>query len=97
MNPASASLRDWLESLNGCCDAASVRSAITNLSGEFGKVTRLDVLTLAAQEKRRAVCLLRLESNAQENRLMSSLGISRFGDDLLVVVDLPARPDRPAV
>jgi len=40
---------------------------------------------------------LRLESNAQEKRLMSSLGISRFGDDLLVIVDLPARPDRPAV
>ena len=81
----------------GCCDAATVRSAITDLCAEFGKVTRIDVLTLAAQEKRRAVCLLRLESDAQESRLMSSLGISRFGDDLLVIVDLPARPDRPAV
>ena len=97
MNPASASLRDWLESLNGCCDAASVRSSITDLCAEFGKVTRLDVLTLATQEKRRAVCLLRLESNAQEERLMSRLGISRFGDDLFVIVDLPAIPDRPAV
>ena len=97
MNPASASLRDWPESLTGCCDAASVRSAITNLCAEFGKVTRIDVLTLAAEEKRRAVCLLRLESDAQERRLMSSLGISRFGDDLLVIVDLPARADSPAV
>jgi hypothetical protein len=96
MNPASASPRQWLESLNRCCDAASVRSAITDLCAEFGKVTRLDVLTLAAQEKRRAVCLLRLESDAQEERLVSRLGISRFGDDLLVIVDLPAIPDRPA-
>ena len=96
MNPASASLRNWLDAFTGCRDAASVRSAITDLCAEFGKVTRIDVLTLAAEEKRRAVCLLRLESDAQEKQLMSSLGVSRFGDDVLVVVDLPARQDRPA-
>jgi len=97
VNQASTSLRDWLETLTGCRDVVSLRSAITDLCAEFGKVTRMDVLTLAVEEKRRAVCLLRLESDAQERRLMSSLGISRFGDDLLVIVDLPARPDRPAV
>lgn len=88
MNPATASLQGWLESLTGCCDAASVRSAITDLCTEFGKVTRIDVLTLAAGEKRQAVCLLRLESDAQEKQLMSRLGVSRFGDDVLVIVDL---------
>jgi hypothetical protein len=96
VNPASTSLRNWLESLTGCYDAASVRSGITDLCAEFGKVRSIDVLTLAVEERRRAVCLLRLESEAQERRLMSSLGISRFGDDLLVIVDLPARPDHPA-
>lgn len=97
MNPATESLQGWLNSLTGCCDAAGVRSAITDLCAEFGKVTRIDVLTLAADEKRRAVCLLRLESDAQERQLMSSLGISRFGDDVLMIVDLPARRDRPAL
>ena len=97
MNPASASPRGWLETLAGCCDAVSVRSAITALCTEFGKVTRIDVLTLAADEKRQAVCLLRLESDAQERQLMSSLGISRFGDDVLVIVDLAARRDRPGL
>ena len=96
MNPASASPQGWLESLTACRDAVSVRSAITDLCAEFGKVTRIDVLTLAAKEKRRALCLLRLESEAQERRLMSDLGVSRFGDDVLVIVDLPARPG-PAV
>ena len=96
MNTASASPRGWLESLTACRDAASVCSAITDLCAEFGKVTRIDVLTLAAEERRRAVCLLRLESDAQEKRLISSLGISRFGDDLLVIVDLPARPESPS-
>ena len=97
MNPATASLQGWLDSFAGCRDAASVRSAITDLCAEFGKVTRIDVLTLAADEKRQAVCLLRLESDAQERQLMSRLGVSRFGDDVLVIVDLPARRDRPAL
>ena len=97
MNPGSASRQGRLESLTGCCDAASVRSAITELCTEFGKVTRIDVLTLAAGEKRQAVCLLRLESDTQEKQLMSSLGVSRFGDDVLVIVDLPATRDRPAL
>jgi hypothetical protein len=97
VNPASASLQGRLESLAGCRDAASLRSAITDLCAQFGKVTRIDVLTLAVEEKRQAVCLLRLESDAQERQLMSSLGISRFGDDVLVIVDLPARPDHPAL
>jgi hypothetical protein len=41
-------------------------------------------------KKRRALCLLRLGSAAQEERLMTSVGAARFGDDLLVIVDLAA-------
>ena len=41
-------------------------------------------------EKRRALCFLRLESQAQESELMASLGVTRFGNDVLVIVDLPA-------
>ena len=44
---------------------------------------------MAEAEKRRALCFLRLESEAQERHLMSSLGVSRFGNDVLVIVDLP--------
>jgi hypothetical protein len=81
--------RDWLKSLASCGDAASLRSAVSGLCAEFGKVTRIDVLTMAEAEKRRALCFLRLESEAQERQLMTSLGVSRFGNDLLVIVDLP--------
>jgi len=45
---------------------------------------------VAEAEKRHAVCFLRLESEAQESRLMASLGLGRFGEDVLVVVDLSA-------
>lgn len=78
-----------LKSLTGCGDVASLRTALQELCTEFGKVTRLDVLTLAEAERRRALCLLRLESAAQEQQLMTTLRASRFGDDVLIVVDLP--------
>ena len=83
---------DRLKSLAGCGDAASLRTAVSELCAEFGKVLRIDVFTMAEAEKRRALCLLRLESPAQESELMIRLGGSRFGDDVLVMVDLPASP-----
>jgi len=88
-----------LSCLSGCGDAASLRSAVGELCAEFGRVTRIDILTMAAAEKRQALCFLQLESEAQERQLMASLGAARFGNDILVVVDLPldrARDDFPA-
>jgi hypothetical protein len=82
-------VRDRLQSLQACGDTASLRSALGELCAEFGKVTRIDILTMAEAQKRQALCFLRLESQAQEMRLMASLGVSRFGEDLLVVIDLP--------
>jgi hypothetical protein len=79
---------DWSESLAACGDAASLRTAVSALCAEFGKLTHIDILTMAEAEKRRALCFLRLESAAQERELMTTLGVPRFGDDLLVVVDL---------
>ena len=79
-----------LKTLAGCGDPASLRSALSELCTEFGKLTRLDVFTMAEAEKRRALCFLRLESEAQERQLMSALGAARLGEDLLVIVDLPS-------
>ncbi|MEO8716616.1 MAG: hypothetical protein ABI423_00170 [Burkholderiales bacterium] len=80
--------QERLLSLSGCGDAASLRSAVGELCAEFGKLTRLDVVTMTEAAHRRALCFLRLESAAQEGQFMTSLGAARFGDDLLVVVDL---------
>lgn len=80
--------QDRLKSLAGCGDAASLRSAFSELCAEFGKVMRIDILTMAEAEKRQALCFLRLESATEERQLMTTLGASRFGDDLLVIVDL---------
>jgi len=81
--------RERLESLGGCADVASLRSALSELCAQFGKVTKIDVFTMSEAQKRRALCFLRLESAAQERQLMADLGAARFGEDLLVIVDLP--------
>jgi hypothetical protein len=83
-----------LKSLAGCGDITSLKSAVQEICTEFGKVTRIDVLTMADAEKRRMLCFLRLESPAQERQLMNALGLPRFGDDVLVVVDLSSNSGR---
>jgi hypothetical protein len=87
MNGARTSA-DRLKALTGCSDPDRLRAAMQELCAEFGKVTSIDVMTMTEADKRRALCFLRLESEAQEIELMSRLGASRFGNEVLVVVDL---------
>jgi hypothetical protein len=47
---------------------------------------------MAEAEKRWALCLLRLESAAQEQALMRALDVRRFGEDLVMIVDLARQP-----
>ena len=81
--------RERLETLGGCADGVSLRSAVTEVCAQFGKVTKIDVLMLSEAQKRRALCFLRLESSAEEQRLIADLGATRLGEDVLVIVDLP--------
>ena len=77
-----------LKPLATCRDVGALRSAMTALCAEFGEVTRLDILTVAEAKKRHALCLVRLDSAAHEAQLIIDVGAARFGDDLLVIVDL---------
>lgn len=86
---AVATCADRMKALQGCGDPVELRSAMHALCAEFGKVTNIDILTMSEAEKRRALCFLRLESEEQEQQLMISLGVGRFGNDVLVVVELP--------
>jgi hypothetical protein len=88
--PGMASPR--LKALAGCADAASLGCALGELCAEFGKVVRLEIVTMAEADRRRALCFLRLETGAGERQLMSTLGASRFGDDVLFIVDLGMNP-----
>jgi hypothetical protein len=73
-------------------DVGSLESRVREMCAEFGKLTRIHILTVAEAEQRLALCFLQLESEAQEMRLVTSLGATRFGNDVLVVVDLSKAP-----
>ncbi|HUX25861.1 MAG TPA: hypothetical protein VMV87_14725 [Burkholderiales bacterium] len=81
-------MHQTLKDLSHCDDIGSVESALRTLCSEFGPMSKLDVLPLVGAGKRQAVCLLRLNSSAKEQDLMTKLGAVRFGQDLCVVVDL---------
>ena len=93
MGQTSGTSQAWMNALAGCGDAASLQSAVRGLCAAYGKVTSIDVMTVAEPRKRQALCFLRLESEAQEIRLMTGVGALRFGSDVLIIVDLPARVD----
>lgn len=77
-----------LKDLSHCGDIGSLESAVRTLCSGFGPVSRLDVLPMVGASKRQAVCLLRLDSPAREQDLMTKLGASRFGENVYFVVDL---------
>ena len=77
-----------LRDLSSCDDFGSVESGLRALCSGFGPVSRMDVLPMVDAGKRKAVCLLRLNSSDHEQNLMTQLGAVRFGDDLCVIVDL---------
>jgi hypothetical protein len=83
---------DCLAPLADCANATSLRSAVSELCGRFGTLRQIDVLTVTEAEHRRALCFLKLDSPAEESEMMAALGITRFGEDLLLVVDLHEAP-----
>ncbi len=85
--PQSA-MNQAMQDFSHCGDIESVESALRTFCSGFGSVSKLDVLPLVDAGKRQAVCLLRLDSSAQEQDLMTKLGAIRFGEDLCVVVQL---------
>jgi hypothetical protein len=82
-------MKDPLSALARCKDVDSLRSAIHNLCAEYGEIAHMDILTTKQSGKQQALCFIRLESSTQEQQLMANLSVTRFGNDLLFVVDLP--------
>lgn len=74
-------------SLARCTDVASLRQALQALCSSFGPVSRMNILTTSDCGKRRAVCFVRLASPEQEHRMMSQLGVERFGNEMFMVLD----------
>lgn len=79
-----------MKPLAECGDTASLTCAIQELCAEKGVVAQVDIWTLAKSGKRQALCFVRTDRAALEERLAGTPGLTRFGNDLLFIVELPA-------
>jgi len=82
-------VQDSLKPLAGCSDAASLRCAIQALCTEKGFASRVDIWTLAKSGKRQALCFVRTDPGVHEQQLAGMPGLTRIGDEMLFIVDLP--------
>ena len=60
-----------------------MKAALHQLCSEFGRITRLDILTAMHEGTKQAICFLRMEKPEQEQQLMKSLGVGRFGGEVV--------------
>jgi hypothetical protein len=74
--------------LTACTDAASLERAMGELCTELGIVACVDIRILVNPGKRQAMCFLRTDPAGQEERLMRTPGATRFGNELLFIVNL---------
>lgn len=75
-----------------CPDVSSLRASLREVAAPVGPLKRLDILTSVHEGRQQAICFLRMETAEQEQALMKSLGVGRFGGEIVFVVDLEARP-----
>lgn len=69
-------------------DVPSLKSALHQVCGQFGRITRLDILTAIHEGTTQAICFLRMERPEQELKLMKTLGVGRFGGEVVFVLNL---------
>ncbi len=77
-----------LRHLQQCSDVATLSPALHRLCSSFGRVDKLAILTAMHMGARQAICFLRLETPEKERILMKTLGVGRFGGEVVFVVDL---------
>ena len=73
-------------------DINSLKAALHQLCSEFGRITRLDILTAMHEGTKQAICFLRMEKPEQEQQLMKTLGVGRFGGEVVFVLNLDVPP-----
>jgi hypothetical protein len=93
LRPGFATMRVAVKPLAECSDPASLTCAIQELCAERGVVAHVDIWTLARSGKRQALCFVRTDPAAKEQQLAGTPGLTRFGKELLFIVELP--PEAP--
>lgn len=88
MNETNFTPMRSLRDLNQCPDVATLTPALQGLCSHFGRVDKLAILTAKHEGAQQAICFLRMESPEKEQILMKTLGVGRFGGEVVFVVDL---------
>ena len=71
-----------------CRDVSTLKPALHRLCEKFGSVARIDVLTAMHYGEKQAICFIRLVSPEKEEELIQTLGVGRFGGEIVFVVEL---------
>ena len=88
MNMSNCISLHSLSELRQCPDVATLTPALHGLCSHFGRVKKLAILTASHEGKEQAICFLRMKSPKKEQVLMKTLGVGRFGGEVVFVVDL---------
>jgi len=93
--PSHAPSVNALAQLGPHSDVPSLRLALHRLCERFGRVQRLDILKAVHADVVQAICFLRMEREEQELQLMKTLGLGRFGGEVVFVLnlDVPVKPN----
>jgi hypothetical protein len=94
MNTPSFTPLHALQELQQYANAETLTPALHGLCSRFGLVEKLVILTAKHEGTKQAICFLRLESEDQEQTLMQTLGVGKFGGEVVIVVDL--KPNAPS-
>ena len=82
-----------LYELDRCADVAELRASLHKLCAQFGAVQHLDILTSVHEGAQQAIGFLRLADAEQEQAFMRAFGVGCFDGELVVVFDLPDKPE----
>ncbi len=72
-------------------DVTTLKTALHELCSRFGRIARLDILTAKHEDTKQAICFMRMEQPEQEQKLMKTLGVGRFGGEVVFVLNLKAQ------
>jgi hypothetical protein len=77
-----------LHELQQYSDAKGLTPALHNLCNKFGLVENIVIFTAKHEVTTQAICFLKLTSEEHEQAMMASLGLGRFGGEVVIVVNL---------
>jgi hypothetical protein len=72
-------------------DENDLRSKITSVCAEIGKVSRLNILSGDEKSNRQYFCFLRLDSPKAQLEFQRRYEVNTFSDDLFFFADSPQR------